>query len=170
MTELLATNNAPQEINDFHGHFYWLSNFSSAKVCLDGEVYPTVEHAFQAAKTDDPELRRQIRKAPTPGKAKKLGKTIPVAKFKSDWDKQRIFVMYYLLRQKFVGQQLQRLQDLKGVNLVEGNTWGDKFWGVCDGEGYNVLGQLLMMIRDARPTDYIDVMLNNMIVNNKQLQ
>lgn len=29
----------------------------------------------------------------------------------------------------------------------EGNTWGDKFWGVCDGEGENHLGKLLMEVR-----------------------
>lgn len=167
MTELLATNNAPQEINDFHGHYYWLSNFSSTEVCLDGELYPTVEHAYQAAKTDDPTLRKQIRAASTPGKAKKLGTTIPAAKFKGDWDKQRIFVMYYLLRQKFVGQRLHMLQQLKGVNLVEGNTWGDTFWGVCDGEGHNVLGQLLMMIRDADPIDYIDFKLNSVLASSR---
>ena len=33
--------------------------------------------------------------------------------------------------------------------LVEGNTWGDKVWGVCDGVGENNLGKTLMRIRDA---------------------
>jgi predicted NAD-dependent protein-ADP-ribosyltransferase YbiA (DUF1768 family) len=39
--------------------------------------------------------------------------------------------------------------------LVEGNTWGDKFWGVCDGEGENHLGKLLMKIRAELAKEYI---------------
>ena len=34
------------------------------------------------------------------------------------------------------------------AELVEDNWWGDKFWGVCNGEGENHLGKLLMKIRD----------------------
>ena len=31
--------------------------------------------------------------------------------------------------------------------LVEGNYWGDTFWGICNGEGTNWLGILLMAER-----------------------
>lgn len=162
MTDTLPTTDL-KEINDFHDKYYWLSNFYKSIVCLDGVGYHTVEHAFQAAKTDDPELRQQIRSAATPGKAKKLGRSIPKHKFRSDWEEVKVLVMYYLLRQKFSGVELCRLQALKDYHLVEGNTWGDKFWGVCDGEGHNVLGKLLMLIRDSKPEDYIDTHLDMII-------
>ena len=31
--------------------------------------------------------------------------------------------------------------------LIEGNTWGDRVWGVCNGVGENRLGRILMKIR-----------------------
>jgi hypothetical protein len=31
--------------------------------------------------------------------------------------------------------------------LIEGNTWGDTFWGVCNGIGQNHLGKILMAKR-----------------------
>lgn len=40
-------------IDRFSGEYRFLSNFYLAEVELDGEVYPTVEHAFQAAKSPD---------------------------------------------------------------------------------------------------------------------
>lgn len=33
--------------------------------------------------------------------------------------------------------------------LEETNNWGDKFWGVCDGEGENHLGKIIMKVRGA---------------------
>jgi predicted NAD-dependent protein-ADP-ribosyltransferase YbiA (DUF1768 family) len=53
-----------------------------------------------------------------------------------------------LLRQKFAHPELRRLLLATGdAELVEGNTWGDRFWGVCAGRGQNHLGRLLMAIR-----------------------
>ena len=31
--------------------------------------------------------------------------------------------------------------------LIEGNDWGDTFWGMTDGEGENHLGKILMRVR-----------------------
>ena len=42
----------------------------------------------------------------------------------------------------------QRLLDTGDRELIEGNTWGDRFWGVCRGEGENKLGRILMRVRD----------------------
>ena len=30
---------------------------------------------------------------------------------------------------------------------IEGNTWNDTFWGVCNGQGQNWLGKILMLVR-----------------------
>jgi hypothetical protein len=133
------------KICSFDGEFSFLSNFFESSIRVDGEKYPTVEHAYQASKTFDPWQRRLIREAPTPGKAKRLGKTV---KKRDDWDDIRIGVMESLLRDKFSSPFLaQMLIATDDATLIEGNTWGDTFWGVCGGTGENMLGKLLMQIR-----------------------
>jgi len=127
------------------GDFKWLSNFYMVDVRLDDESYPSTEHAYQAAKTLLPAERRQIREASTCGKSKRLGQKVSL---RPDWEQVKIEVMRDLLRQKFRRPDLKaKLLETGRQHLVEGNTWGDKFWGVCDGEGENHLGRLLMDIR-----------------------
>lgn len=127
--------------------FEFLSNFHPAVVSLDGVEYPTVEHAYQAAKTLDETQRRHIRDATTPGNAKERGGRVSM---RPGWDTIKVTVMRDLLLQKFSDPILRaRLCDTAPRLLVEGNTWGDRFWGVCDGEGENWLGRLLMEIRDG---------------------
>jgi ribA/ribD-fused uncharacterized protein len=132
-------------ITSFQGTNRWLSNFYPAKVTLDGVEYPTVEHAYQAAKTLDLNDRNLFRGG-NPGLAKRLGRDLEL---RSDWDTVKIGIMRDLLRQKFAGGELHfLLLQTKGIDLVEGNNWGDRFWGVCAGVGENWLGRLLMEIRD----------------------
>jgi len=90
----------------------------------------------------------------TPGQAKKLGKSIEL---RPDWEEIKIEVMRELLRQKF---DITKHYDLwlelhmtKPDELVEGNWWGDTFWGVCKGKGENHLGKLLMEIRYETDVD-----------------
>ena len=118
-----------------------------AVVCVDGVEYPTVEHAYQAAKTTDGVARERIRRAVTPGDAKSAGGSVTL---RSDWDDVKVDVMRDLLVQKFSDRRLwDWLLETAPLELVEGNTWGDTFWGVCNGEGQNMLGRLLMDIRDG---------------------
>lgn len=60
-------------IEGFFNEYRFLSNFWPAVVELDGIRYPTVEHAYQAAKTLDRAARREMRIQKSPGKAKKKG-------------------------------------------------------------------------------------------------
>ncbi len=132
-------------ITSFSGNFRWLSNFYPSVVYLDGKQYPTVEHAFQAAKTDDEAARDEIRKSPRPGLAKKLGRRV---RLKEDWEKVEVAEMDYLLRQKFSSPEMKKILLATGDReLIEGNYWGDTFWGVCRGKGENWLGRLHMNIR-----------------------
>lgn len=126
----------------------FLSNFWPAPVVLDGLTYPTVEHAYQAAKTLDAYQRDLIRGLPKPGYAKRAGSKVPL---RPDWFEVRLPTMQHLLSQKFAAGSrlaglLERTDDLP---LSEGNHWGDTFWGMCDGQGENHLGRLLMEIRTA---------------------
>lgn len=129
----------------FSGKYRFMSNFSASEVELDGLKYPTVEHAYQAAKTADPTERRRIREADSPSKAKKLGQQV---KLRADWEEVKLQIMEDLLIQKFSDPALkQKLLDTGDGYLEETNTWGDKFWGVCKGNGKNHLGKILMKIR-----------------------
>lgn len=135
-------------IDSFRGEYEFLSNFYPSLLIVDGQPYSTIEHAFQAAKTDDPVLRENIRTASTPRDAKKLGRSVPLV---ADWDQKRLDVMASLVQQKFQDHRDLKLRLLftgKKV-LVEGNTWKDQFWGVTkDGDGKNHLGTILMKVRD----------------------
>lgn len=132
-------------IDSFKDEYRFLSNFFPAQVTYEGLLYPSTEHAYQAAKTLDLNMREEIRKAPTAGKAKRLGKDV---KIRADWLEVRVGIMTDLLKQKFEHPELnEKLQATGNQDLVEGNTWGDVFWGVCKGSGENMLGKLLMQIR-----------------------
>ncbi len=133
-------------INRFRDSNRFLSNYYPANVSLDGKIYPSVEHAFQAAKTDNELARNQIRDALSPSTAKRLGKNV---KLRPDWEEIKLAVMMGLLCQKFTTPHLRKMLIDTGVKeLVEGNHWGDTYWGVCNGVGQNHLGKLLMTVRD----------------------
>lgn len=131
-------------IATFDGPHRWLSNFAPCQL-LDrsGLSYATLEHAYQACKAIDLLEREQIRTARTPGEAKRLARRV---KLRPGWDAMRVDVMRRLLRLKFAaGSELARKLLATGEQeLVEGNSWGDRFWGVSAGAGENWLGRLLM--------------------------
>lgn len=132
-------------IDKFEGTYGWLSNFFPSEVKLDGKKYKTVEHAYQAAKTVDVEEREKIRNLNKASDAKKRGRKVTM---RDDWEKVKLGIMEQLLRQKFADQNLKKLLlDTGEEQLIEGNWWGDTFWGVCRGEGFNHLGRILMRIR-----------------------
>ena len=136
----------------FHGAHFFLSNFSAAPVVLDGQTYPTVEHAFQAAKTFDPAERQAIQAAPTPASAKRLGRQVAL---RPDWEPVKFDLMLRLLQQKFSQPDLrQALLATGDAELIEGNTWGDRVWGCVRAQGQwvgqNQLGKLLMRVRASK--------------------
>ena len=148
----------PMPIYGFRGPTRFLSNFYPVPhgVFFAGLAYPTVEHAYQAGKTEDDELRRVIHAAATPGEAKALGREVKSG-LRRDWNTYRVIHMEALLRGKFKpGTQLaHQLIATYPAKIVEANTWGDTFWGKCNGKGRNVLGLFLMEIRDDLRLNYI---------------
>lgn len=135
-----------QVIDKFFGAYRFLSNFWPAVVVLDGEEYPSVEHAYVAAKTTDKTVREKVRKTASASAVKKLGREIQI---REDWDDIRLSTMADLIEQKFTHSNLKNLLLETGdAELIEGNTWGDVFWGVCRGKGENNLGKILMKVRD----------------------
>ncbi len=135
-----------ETIDSFMGPWRFLSNFHHSPIFLGGTEYPTVEHAYQASKSLNPEDKEAIRLAPTPGKAQRMGQKVVL---RSDWEEVKDSIMEACLRSKFcIGSpETTSLLLTGGRKLVEGNTWGDTYWGVCQGVGKNRLGELLMKIR-----------------------
>ena len=131
-------------IDRFVGQYTFLSNFFIAPVKYEDATYASVEHAFQAAKTFDAWQRQRIALSETPGLAKLRGRRVPL---RHDWEEVKDGVMLTLLRDKFSGSLGNQLLATGDAKLVEGNTWGDTYWGVCSGEGMNMLGLLLMQVR-----------------------
>lgn len=132
-------------IERFRGHYAFLSNFYPALVTHRATLFVTAEHAYQAAKAATAAQREAIRKAHGPAEAKRLGKKLD----SPGWHEHKLQVMHEVLESKFsLNPDLRRKLLATGDSeLIEGNTWGDTFWGVCDGIGENFLGVLLMQVR-----------------------
>lgn len=137
-------------IHTFSGRYAFLSNFWPCQIIFEDLEFPTVEHAFQAAKTTNPNEREIVRLAVTPVKAKRIGRQVTL---RSDWNEVKIEIMHSLLVHKFSQHDMLRelLLSTGEAELIEGNTWGDKFWGAVleNGKwvGQNELGKLLMSVR-----------------------
>lgn len=139
-----------ETINGFRGEYRFLSNFWPCYLVYDNLVYPTAEHAYQAAKVANPDIKTMIRDCPTPAEAKDYFETHNM-KPDHDWTvDKKLLVMEELLMIKFEGKDpllTRALLATGDAELIEGNTWNDTFWGVCDNTGENNLGRLLMKVR-----------------------
>lgn len=134
-----------KRIDSFEGEYEFLSNFYPIKVEYEGVEYNTSEHAYQSYKTLDEHKRLYIASAHSAYEAKKRGNNVEIRK---DWDDIKIEIMRGILKEKFKHPDMkQKLIDTGDAELIEGNWWGDTFWGTCNGKGQNWLGKLLMEIR-----------------------
>jgi ribA/ribD-fused uncharacterized protein len=141
------------KIENFSGKYEFLSNFSPSPVVWDGRIWETVEHLYQARKTKNRGEQEKIRNAPTPGKAKRLGRKVSS---RDDWEKVKRNIMLDCVRLKFNSSDLltNKLADTSPQKLVEGNSWHDNTWGNCDcskcknTRGENLLGKILMQVRE----------------------
>lgn len=143
-------------INEFRGKYACFSNFHDAKIIVNGVVWPTVEHAFQANKTFDKGWQGKIMSATSPANAKRLAKELKTAGFqRADWEEVKLPIMFSLVILKFMmfDEYRKILLNTGKEEIVEGNWWHDNFWGDCNCEkcknitGQNNLGKLLMVVR-----------------------
>ncbi len=134
-------------VNDEFGEF---SNFALYPIHLDGQQWPTTEHYFQAQKFEDQAYREKIRKASSPMTAARLGRDRK-QKLRPDWESIKVGVMRTAVSAKFtLHQELQRLLLSTGDAKIVEHTENDNYWGDGgDGSGKNMLGQILMQVRDA---------------------
>lgn len=136
-----------RKITQFNGDFEFLSNF---------HVEPDmscVEVEYQMSKCAKAEDQYQFVDL-SPQAAKRLGRSVEL---RSDWELIKVSRMHHLVLSKF--QDWIYLRDLLlstgNAELIEGNIWGDTFWGVCKGVGENHLGKILMQVRSALFIEYV---------------
>jgi len=133
------------QIKGFFGDHRWLSNFWPSEIVFGNWRFPTVEHAYQAAKSNDPADWERIIGCATPGSAKAEGRYVNL---RPDWEEVKLSVMEDLTRMKYQIPELnQKLLATGDAVIIEDNHWGDRFWGVCKGQGKNHLGLIIMKIR-----------------------
>ena len=136
-------------------HFYdeshdygWLSNFASCPIFLDGKLWPTTEHYYQAMKYAGQPYEETVRSAHSPMVSKTLTRD-PQHPPRADWDAVKDHAMLAALRAKFT--QYTHLRTLllgTGDALLVEHTANDSYWGDGgDGSGKNMLGTLLMRVR-----------------------
>jgi ribA/ribD-fused uncharacterized protein len=149
---------AQDAIIDFDREYRFLSNFGAGGATMYAIEFPTIEHAFAAAKIDPKDPRhttdpyaqmREIAALPTPGLAKRAGRK---ALMRTDWDEVKPQLVLELVRRKFADPELAKKLLATGDRpLYEGNTWGDRIWGVVENDGFlegrNLLGEILMTVR-----------------------
>ena len=146
-------------ITDFHEDRYlFLSNFFPAVIYYGGLVYKNNEAAFQAQKCLTEEEKVLFTEL-GPGKSKGMGRRVQL---RPDWEEVKVVIMEEIVRAKYTQHpELARKLIATGDRIIiEGNQWGDTFWGVDSrtGEGENHLGKILMKIRDELASGKTDKM------------
>lgn len=132
-------------ISPFTQDWAFLSNLYPSPIEWGDRLFPTVENAFQAAKTNDAEAIAAFATLP-PDQAAALGRQVAL---RPDWEQVKLTIMADLLALKFEIPALRRrLLASAPAPLINENWWGDRFWGQTRGVGENHLGRLLMALRD----------------------
>lgn len=178
ITDFEGLGKKPKVIDKFKGPYHWLSNFAHCKFTHNHQQYQSVEHFYQAQKADSHEMitikhptnekqnihvnaREYIATCNNPKKT--------VRKYKVQlpeyWEDEKLKIMRTGLEYKFIANPHFRklLAETDNATIIEGNTWHDNFWGdcrchsdptahwqkdICAEPGKNVLGQMIMKIRE----------------------
>lgn len=162
-------SHADDAILTFNGAHKFLSNFFWSQLVFEGLTYPSVEHAFQAAKLKSSSERKEWGFTDSNvsfGAAKRLGRQVPL---REDWKDIREDVMAQCLEAKFVDPALRtKLIATGNVELIDGHSGSpDLIWGYHwpSEAGENRLGKLLMDLRTKLRTDGPDSQVTKLIPN-----
>lgn len=124
------------------------SNFALFPIVVEGLIWPSSEHYYQAQKFFDPLLKERVRNAASPFLAAQIGRD-PNLPMRDDWDDVKDGVMLVALRAKFSQYNVLRelLLSTNNTHIYE-HTKNDCYWADCgDRTGLNKLGEQLMLIR-----------------------
>ncbi|CAE6905429.1 NADAR family protein [Paraburkholderia domus] len=129
------------------------SNLYKRAVIFEGVEYPTSEHAYQAGKARKDAVREWLMAAPSPSLLAMAAHGLYVWDVHPDWSKTKFERMKRVLHAKFAQHpDLQQILLLTGdARLVEVATVDNavnRLWGEVKGVGKNMLGTLLMEVRN----------------------
>jgi ribA/ribD-fused uncharacterized protein len=139
-------------VSDEYGE---VSNFAAFPITLQGKVWPTSEHYFQAQKFAGTEHAEAIRRTRSPMIAARMGRDRKKP-LRADWEAVKDDIMREAVRAKFTQHpELTKLLLATGDAVLVEHTAKDSYWGDAgDGSGKNMLGQILLLVRDElRQTD-----------------
>lgn len=129
------------------------SNLFRRPIEFEGRVYPTAEHAYQAGKARKDNVREWILNAPTPSLVAMAAHGLYTWDIVPEWSRNKFDRMRLVLRAKFTQHE-----DLKNLLLSTGSARlveagrtdnpVNRIWGEVNGKGQNMLGVLLMEVRD----------------------
>lgn len=154
-------------IKSFSGKYRFLSNFYLSTITIKHLEFNCVEQVYQCAKTTNAFDYNKIYNEYSPGKQKKLGSKVEMEK---NWEQVKVGVMFNAVLLKFMQNEKLRKQliETDDAILIEGNTWGDVFWGKCDGKGKNWLGRILMIVRSLVANPYFENMTTSKLTTIKR--
>ena len=131
--------------------YYEFTNFYERGFKLDGLSWKTSEHYFQAQKFVDKNclIGQNVKDQPSAREAFQIARKNDGLK-RADWESAKVDIMKTCLKAKFTQNK-----DLEALLVGTGNakliehTSNDKYWGDGDdGSGQNMLGRLLMELRE----------------------
>lgn len=141
-----------EKIEGLTGYFEFMRPDYQAQVYFEGQLYQTAAHAYSAARSSDPQVRKRIQKAPTLQEMYNVAKTIAE---EEGWGQRRLKVMEKILRDKFrrsrdLRDRLAATQSREIVHVIADKSEESLFWGVLNKQlGQNQLGKLLEKVRQS---------------------
>ena len=141
------------EFYSVNGEFGEFSNFAAYPVTIDGKLWPTAEHYFQAMKFESKHDREEIRSVKSPMEAARKGRDRR-RKLRKNWNSIKDKVMRDAVLHKFTQhQELKKMLLATGTARLVEHTENDSYWGDGgDGSGKNMLGKILMEVRQRLST------------------
>ena len=129
------------------------SNLFRREIELEGEIYPTSEHAYQAGKARKEEVREWLMASPSPSLLAMAAHGLYQWDIVPGWSKNKFERMKNVLRAKFtqhddIASILLSTGDLELIETARVDNSTNRLWGEVNGKGKNMLGNLLMEIRD----------------------
>lgn len=132
--------------NDEYGCF---SNFAHYNFLLDGKIWMTSEHYFQAQKFLGTKYEEIIRLMDNPMKAAEMGRNRDLP-LREDWEQVKDNIMRKAVYAKFTqNKDIRNVLISTGKEPIIEKTNNDYYWGCGeDGSGKNMLGIILMEVRE----------------------
>ena len=148
------------KIDSFTEYYEFLHNNFYTPVYYECMLFPSVTHAYQAARSNDERTRRAILNAENLKTVLNIARRIEDSE---NWNIRRLKIMEQLIRDKFrrskeLQEKLKATGSREIVMTYEEETVANTFWGAIKSKGQNQLGRILMKIRE-------DIKENNELLN-----